>query len=921
MFLNIKKMANSVVITKLSDGSFSFVVNGDILGQIINLRNDMTSVGNEIHIKTSEGANLIKLQQILYHEVTIVDGATLPVASSPLDLRIKLISVGFWDWMNPAGGGGSNRFDLLLDTFPYFGNNGKIPMVDESQLKLIPFSLPDFSYLNLFPTPLVADKGLKVNSLATAYELYDIINVVTQFIRLGYTDTVPSEDIVYKALELKANISDIPVPPDDYVNIVYVNNIDPNLATIFDLNNPPTVNDDLLKADVDNLYIGNDSSTWVYNSTSLTYVTKVINSEFSNFYLAGTTSDAGGTKTASIERSGTVGGAPATAPNHFVTKAQLDSIVVSDATTTTKGIVKLAGDLGGTADLPTVPGLSGKQNTLVSGTNIKTIEGQSLLGSGNIDLTKSDVGLSNVDNTSDLSKPISTSTQNALNLKQDLLVSGSNIKTVNSFSLLGSGDLKTFNRGFAISDDNFEDGVNSDLTLSAGWTVGSDGIAISSSGGWGNSALYNKYTALDRISTRSLVQVITTTSIFGLMRKPVSINDMGTVAQVDLTAMLLKFYGPWDGSTTAPAVVKSIAIPFSIVANRKYFVELTKNENLTVFTFTDETNVNNTVSLTYDMDTETLAGIGKHWGMPGVMFNSGSIKLKRFTYATLSPYSAKVLITGHSFVEGYALMALGNAGASYSNLLYDALIGNVAVAGRGGETVANLNTREDINFFAPTYHLVDIGANDTVYATWLSGIQTYITKIINIGAIPVLATIAPRPDRQTFINQANDWIRLSGYNYVDFAKAVSLNNDGVTQDPALFYVDGIHPNIAGHAQMFKQLKTDCPFMWDGAKGGALNLDIVEVVKTASFSVALADSGKTYVINSASAVVVTYPTGLPAGKWWEFLSIGSGAVSFVAGASATLISPDNRLKLRTQYSTARIIARASNQGSLGGDIVL
>lgn len=36
-------------------------------------------------------------------------------------------------------------------------------------------------------------------------------------------------------------------------------------------------------------------------------------------------------------------------------------------------------------------------------------------------LTKSDVGLSNVDNTSDLNKPISTATQNALNLKADLV--------------------------------------------------------------------------------------------------------------------------------------------------------------------------------------------------------------------------------------------------------------------------------------------------------------------------------------------------------------------------------------------------------------------------------------------------------------------------------------------------------------------
>lgn len=65
---------------------------------------------------------------------------------------------------------------------------------------------------------------------------------------------------------------------------------------------------------------------------------------------------------------------------------------------------------------------SSKQDTLVSGTNIKTLEGQSLLGSGNIDLTKSDVGLGNVDNTSDANKPVSTATQTALNAKQDKVI-------------------------------------------------------------------------------------------------------------------------------------------------------------------------------------------------------------------------------------------------------------------------------------------------------------------------------------------------------------------------------------------------------------------------------------------------------------------------------------------------------------------
>lgn len=97
--------------------------------------------------------------------------------------------------------------------------------------------------------------------------------------------------------------------------------------------------------------------------------------------------------------------------------------------------------------------------------------------------------------------------------------------------------------------------------------------------------------------------------------------------------------------------------------------------------------------------------------------------------------------------------------------------------------------------------------------------------------------------------------------------------------------------------------------------------IAEVSKTASFSVADADAFKLYVINSASAVTITLPTALTAGNWWEFLNIGTGQVTFAAGASATVISSDSRLKIRAQYSYARAILRASNQYSLGGDLVL
>jgi hypothetical protein len=67
---------------------------------------------------------------------------------------------------------------------------------------------------------------------------------------------------------------------------------------------------------------------------------------------------------------------------------------------------------------------------------------QSVAGkTGAVTLGKVDVGLGNVDNTSDASKPVSTAQQAALNAKQDTLVSGTNIKTVNGNSVLGAGNI------------------------------------------------------------------------------------------------------------------------------------------------------------------------------------------------------------------------------------------------------------------------------------------------------------------------------------------------------------------------------------------------------------------------------------------------------------------------------------------------
>ena len=197
----------------------------------------------------------------------------------------------------------------------------------------------------------------------------------------------------------------------------------------------------------------------------------------------------GATKTkVTYDQKGLVtGGADATTADiadstnkRYVTDAQL--VVVGNTSGTNTGDNATNSQYSGLA--------ASKQDTLVSNTNIKTINSTSVLGSGNISvepvitattsadyyrgdktfatLNKTAVGLGNVDNTSDANKPVSTATQTALDAKTAKLIT-TNRQTASYTLVIGDADkLVEINNASA---NNLTVPLNSSVAFSTGTQI------------------------------------------------------------------------------------------------------------------------------------------------------------------------------------------------------------------------------------------------------------------------------------------------------------------------------------------------------------------------------------------------------------------------------------------------------------------
>ena len=100
-----------------------------------------------------------------------------------------------------------------------------------------------------------------------------------------------------------------------------------------------------------------------------------------------------------------------------------------------------------------------------------------------------------------------------------------------------------------------------------------------------------------------------------------------------------------------------------------------------------------------------------------------------------------------------------------------------------------------------------------------------------------------------------------------------------------------------------------------------------ISRTASYTLAMSDSGKTLDFTSSSAMTVTVPVNatvaFPIGTQIAFIQSGTGQITFAGatsgGQTATILSKNNNKKTATQYTQSILVKKDTNTWYLFGDL--
>lgn len=208
-------------------------------------------------------------------------------------------------------------------------------------------------------------------------------------------------------------------------------------------------------------------------------------------------------------------------------------------------------------------------------------------------------------------------------------------------------------------------------------------------------------------------------------------------------------------------------------------------------------------STTYSWPTQSVLP-GNGYGKPTLIAISGTIQAIDFSFSN-NNLNAEFCVWGDSFTEGSAYAQYYES--RWVKQVRDAIgVGSVFAAGRGGETILTLASRfsSELSWtINPKYVILAIGTNAVSNASFVSQLNIMLNLVATKRAIPILTTCV-RTQQQANIDANNAWVRSSGYRHIEFANALTTDQNNNVWKPGFVGPDLIHPTDLGNNAMAQE---------------------------------------------------------------------------------------------------------------------
>lgn len=340
-----------------------------------------------------------------------------------------------------------------------------------------------------------------------------------------------------------------------------------------------------------------------------------------------------------------------------------------------------------------------------------------------------------------------------------------------------------------------------------GWTV-NEGLFTPNTGSWTTKALSTGSSALAKREYSVDITILDASTITGFCTDQIETEAGAGAVLIDCTQNKLILY-KYNGSSAGTSVAEVSIEP--IVLNSKYQLRIEKNGYFNIISLINKT-TGATFKLEYS-DTTTGRYVQMH-GRAGFLHLQGSAKFNNYLFKAFYPVDLHVLFIGDSNKER-AANVLPNMTWAFQLVDMRRMNGDAAIAARSGDETPNFLKRKEFDLmrWKPKYVVWALGTNDTDINVWRTNMAQNIADTLAIGAIPILCTQVPRGSTSNLHYQMDEEIRsgaFGNYKYIDLAKAVSLNNDGFTWNPAYNSGDNLHVNPAGQSRWVQQALIDAP---------------------------------------------------------------------------------------------------------------